>query len=263
MTRLKMMTGGDARLRINSLLGQRGKVGRAIAFAFLMLLTSPVVAHEVIQLLDAGQLPADQGWSLMGEYSPGVTTDGTYLTADSRSSPVDVQWFHKPVPQTVQHGFSVKFDLKVDEVTSPHNLFDAGLIFYGSTVDPSSNFAGGPRDHFVYFDEDEIGWGDESDSYAMNTTDAFHSYELRVSSSGSAEFFADGVLALTKSNFKIQPRVGFGDMTNDPGLNSKFVISDITMTIVPEPSSLAVSSLAVLWLTATRRKLRDGSTIWK
>jgi hypothetical protein len=65
----------------------------------------------------------------------------------------------------------LNFILKVHETEQPHNLFDAGIMFYDSTDVSSGSFAKGPRDQMIFFDEVAIGWGDETETFAMDTTD--------------------------------------------------------------------------------------------
>ena len=150
-------------------------------------------------------------------------------------------WFYKEVPFDFKSGFSIEFTLKVLKVEKPHNLYDAGIMFYGSTLDPSGNFSGGPRSQMIFFDEKAIGWGDETGIFLMNTTDTFHTYTLTVDHSKFAKVYVDGTLALKREKkWKGIPRIGFarigfGDMTNDVGVNGRFSIRDIIVT--PHPRS--------------------------
>ena len=106
-------------------------------------------------------------------------------------------------------------------------------MFYGSTIDPSGNFAGGPRSQMIFFDKDAIGWGDETGRFEMNTTDTFHTYTLTVDDKGGAKVYVDGTLALQRNQWVGRPRIGFGDMTNDVGVNGRFSIGDIIVTSHP------------------------------
>lgn len=184
-------------------------------------------------MLDPSRPPQETGWSVVSRTGEpiGVTANGSYLTLNSSAEdPFAVQWFYREVPFDFSSGFSIDFALQVHSVAMPHNLFDAGVMFYGSTDDPSRNFAGGPRAQMIFFDPGLIGWGDESYTYAMDTTDRFHQYRLTVSADGVAQLFADGTLALERSGFVRIPRIGFGDMTNDPGVNGSFSIAYINVT---------------------------------
>lgn len=223
-------------------------------FVFVGVITlSPDDASSdtfTIDLLDPMFLPQEQGWSVMegvvGEL--GVSTTGSFITSNTIGLVGDdpflpdsaFQWFFRDIPFVVQDGFSIDFLLRVNDVQAPHNLFDAGIVFYGSTTDPNTNFTGGPRTQFIFFDKDRIGWGDESQSFAMNTTDNFHLYRLTVDSLGFAQVFVDNVLALEKSNFVAIPRIGFGDMTNDPALNGSFSIASVSVTGRLAPTTVSI-----------------------
>jgi hypothetical protein len=101
--------------------------------------------------LNGSQLPGEQGWSVFSNaVTPyDVATNGSTLTLntigvlrknDQLPSQQAVMWFYKEVPFDFDSGFSIEFTLKVHKVEKPHNLHDAGIMFYGSTIDPSDNF---------------------------------------------------------------------------------------------------------------------------
>lgn len=199
-------------------------------------------------VLNGSLLPQDQGWSVStNAVTPlDVATNGSALTLNTigvlRS--IDqlpgkaVVWFYREVPFDFDSGFSIEFTLKVQEVEQSHNLYDAGIMFYGSTIDPSDNFTGGPRGQMIFFDENAIGWGDETGRFAMDTTDTFHTYTLTVDDKGVAKVYVDGKLRLKRKKWERIPRIGFGDMTNDLGVNGRFSIRDIIITSQPRiPSS--------------------------
>jgi hypothetical protein len=201
-------------------------------------------------VLNGSRLPEDQDWSVSTNdvTQVDVVTNGSTLTLNTigvlRS--IDqlpgkaVVWFYREVSFDFKSGFSIEFALKVLKVEKPHNLYDAGIMFYGSTIDPSGNFAGGPRSQMIFFDMDAIGWGDETGIFLMNTTDTFHTYTLTIDETG-AKVYVDGTLALKREKkWKGIPRIGFarigfGDMTNDVGVNGRFSIRDIIVT--PHPRS--------------------------
>jgi hypothetical protein len=195
-------------------------------------------------VLNGSQLPEEQGWlvSTNEVTQEDVVTNGRTLTLNTigvlRS--IDqlpgkaVVWFYKEVPFDFTSGFSIEFTLKVLKVEKSHNLNDAGIMFYGSTIDPSGNFAGGPRSQMIFFDMDAIGWGDETGMVEMDTT-TFHTYTLTVDHTG-AKVYVDGTLALKRDKWEERiSRIGFGDMTNDVGVNGRFSIRDIIVTSHPRP----------------------------
>jgi len=195
-------------------------------------------------VLNGSLLPREQGWSVSTNEvtQVDVVTNGSTLTLNTigvlRS--IDqlpgkaVVWFYKEVPLDFKSGFSIEFTLKVHEVEKTHNLNDAGIMFYGSTIDPSGNFAGGPRSQMIFFDERAIGWGDETGIFLMKTT-TFHTYTLTIDDTG-AKVYVNGTLALKRDKWEDRiSRIGFGDMTNDVGVNGKFSIRDIIVTPHPRP----------------------------
>jgi hypothetical protein len=191
-------------------------------------------------VLEGSLLPEKQGWLVStNAVTPlDVTTTGGSLTLNTIGVPRSVDqlpgkafmWFYREVPFDFNSGFSIELTLKVHETEQPHNLFDAGIMFYGSTDSSAGTFAEGPRSQMIYFDEDAIGWGDETEKFEMDTTDTFHTYTLTVDEKGLAKVYVDGKLALQRNDWERIPRIGFGDMTNDDGVNGKFSIKDIIVT---------------------------------
>jgi hypothetical protein len=195
------------------------------------------------KVLNGSLLPQKQGWSVStNAVTPlDVATNDNTLTLNTigvlrsidKLPDKAVMWFYREVPFDFDLGFSIEFTLKVHEMEQSHNLNDAGIMFYGSTIDPSGNFVGGPRSQMIFFDKGAIGWGDETGMFRMDTTDTFHTYTLTVDHTGLAEVYVDGTLALKRSMWEGIPRIGFGDMTNDVGVNGRFSIRDIIVTSHP------------------------------
>ena len=222
-----------------------GKATIQLTLGSVFLLTGCGRAHSgQTTVLNGSLLPQDQGWSVStNAVTPlDVVTNGSTLTLNTigvRRS-IDhllgkaVVWFYREVPFNFDLEFSIEFALKVHEVEQLLNLHDAGIMFYGSTIDPSGNFGGGPRSQILFFDETAIGWGDETGRFEMDTTDTFHTYTLTVDDSRFAKVYVDGSLALKRDKWEGIPRIGFGDMTNDVDVNGRFSIRDIIVTSVPE-----------------------------
>jgi hypothetical protein len=224
--------------------------GKAILLPALVILGLAIVGchcaicgggkQRTLTVLKGSLLPEKQGWTVSTNAAAplDVTTDGRVLTLNtigvSRSHDnlpgKAFMWFYKEIPFDFHSGYTIEFILKVHETEQPHNLYDAGIMFYGSTDISSGSFAEGPRDQMIFFDEDAIGWGDETETFAMDTTDSFHTYTLTVDDKKFAKVYVDGTLALQRKNWVGLPRIGFGDMTNDEGVNGKFSIGDILVT---------------------------------
>ncbi|MEO8327524.1 MAG: hypothetical protein ABI618_16855 [Nitrospirota bacterium] len=222
-----------------------GKVTMQFTLVTVFLLTGcGGVQSGQITGLKGSQLPEQQGWEVStNAVRPlDVVTNGSNLTLNTIGvlRAIDqlpgkaFMWFSKDIPLDFQTGFSIEFTLQVHKVEQPHNLLDSGIMFYGSIDDTSAgSFAGGPRSHMIFFDEDAIGWGDEKGKFQMDTTDRFHTYTLKVEGERFAKVYVDGKLALKRNDWVGISRIGFGDMTNDDGVNGKFSIGDIIVTSDP------------------------------
>lgn len=195
-------------------------------------------------VLKGSQMPDKQGWedSSNAVRPLDVVTNGSHLTLNTIGvlRAIDqlpgkaFMWFYKDIPFDFETGFSIEFTLQVHKVEQPHNFLDSGIMFYGSVDISDGTFAEGPRSHMIYFDEDAIGWGDEKGTYKMDTTDTFHTYRLTVEGGRFAKVYVDGKPALKRNDWVGIPRIGFGDMTNDEGVNGKFSIGDIIVTSDPQ-----------------------------
>ncbi len=194
-------------------------------------------------VLNGSQLPEEQGWSVSTNAVRPVdvvpqgrtltlNTIGVLRSIDKRPGKAFV-WFYKEIPFDFDEEFSIEFKLKVHKVEQSHNSYDAGIMFYGSTRDPSGDFAGGPQSQMIFFDKNAIGWGDETDTFAMDTTDTFHTFTLTVDEKRVAKVYVDGKLRLKRKQWEAISRIGFGDMTNDLGVNGRFSIGDIIVTAHP------------------------------
>lgn len=220
-------------------------------------------------VLDGGFLPSEQGWNVVTDFNlpPDVSTDGNVLTINTIGiSPPpgvpsgQVTLFYRDVGIDKTNGFSLELILKVLEVSEKHNPFDAGIAFLTS-YNPEF-FAGFPsdREQLIYFDEDSIGWGDESGSFAIDTTSEFHTYRLTVENNGMATVFVDNVLALQRSGFQTNGIIAFGDQTNDLGVDGRLAVKNISVEefSVPEPfSALGFLALGALGIgLSLKRKLK-------
>ncbi|WP_225225983.1 PEP-CTERM sorting domain-containing protein [Komarekiella delphini-convector] len=247
------------------LLTQILKVLTGSTLIYLMLATAHQEAKAAELFLDGELLPSEQGWNSVTDFGlpPDVSTDGKVLTVNTIgiSSPPGVPsgqftLFYRDVGMEKMTRYSInfiEFSLKVIAVSEKHNTYDAGIAFlpsyndlgFGSVID---------RSQMIYFDEDSIGWGDETDSFALDTTKEFRTYRLTVENNGQAKIFVDNMLALQRSNFQTNGIIAFGDQTNDSGLDGRFALKSISVErtpVVPEPFTLggtAVAGAIGLWM---------------
>lgn len=221
------------------------KVTMQLTLVMVFLLTGcGGVQSGQTTVLKGSQLPEQQGWkdSSNAVRPLDVVTNGSHVTLNTIGvlRAIDqlpgkaYMWFYKDLPFDFETGFSIEFTLQVHKVEKPHNFLDSGIMFYGSVDTSDGTFAEGPRSHMIYFDEDAIGWGDEKGMFKMDTTDTFHTYTLTVEGGRFAKVYVDGKPALKRNDWVGIPRIGFGDMTNDNGVNGKFSIGDIIVTSDPQ-----------------------------
>ena len=179
--------------------------------------------------------------------------------------------FNKNVTLNTIPLYQLDISLQVLAGTAVHNQFDAGVAF-GASSDSPIFWTSAERAQMIYFDTSGIGWGDNTGSFAMDTTTAFHTYSLQVNTTtGAASVFVDGTLRLTRTGYFTSDEIGFGDQTNDQNVNGDFRVAGITLT--PEPAALSLIAFtgfalaearsAILSLTTRERRavpaLRDES----
>lgn len=195
-----------------------------------------------VGLLNPSLTPQQQGWLIGGNYPVwDVTANEAFITANTIGVTLPpnyprVQLFYRPVPILVEEGYSVDLWLKVNDAPMPHIAPEppyvpvSSVAFYPSTTTARLVHRGYPPQQAIYFDEDGIGWGDESDMFAMDTTDNFHHYRIEVAGNGDVQVLVDGEPALQRTGLKIYPRVAFGDIADVEGMDSRYSISSLTVT---------------------------------
>jgi hypothetical protein len=179
-------------------------------------------------VLDGSGSPLGEGWSLNGiiRAESDVVTDGSVLSLNTiGTDPAAIMAFYRDLG--IVPGFAVEIRLRVLEVPVAHDQYDAPVGLYGGFDWRGALESQGPQ--AVYFDEDSVGWGDDSQSSPMNTTDAFHIYRLEVSPTGRALLRIDGLIALMREGFAVNGVIAFGDNTGDAGRNARFQIDYITV----------------------------------
>jgi hypothetical protein len=187
-----------------------------------------------LPLLTGTQLPSTEGWVGYGGAVAATSQSGTTVRVDTLPLAPNVYATHgHALPPNVFATHDLQWELVV--TSAEHNFADATAVifpdFYGYFG------ASGPigtleRQQMIYFDDTEIGWGDLSQTAAVNTH-AWHVYRLHVTGTG-AEVSVDGAITLTRPSISVAgANVGFGDQTNDPGLNGTFDITNVRL--VPQP----------------------------
>jgi hypothetical protein len=209
-------------------------------------------------LLAGSSTPDTQGWTPGGVSVPAatVTNNGTYTEISTLGTTDGGVGSGFLLYRKTVAGLSTmsvyQLDVLLQVVSGTHNSLDASVAF-GATITSLGTPA--QRAQMIYFDTNGIGWGDDTGSFAMNTTAAFHTYSLMVNTAtGNASVSVDGTPRLTRTGYVTSDEVAFGDQTNDTNVNGDFRISGITL--VPEPSALGIIALTSLGLLARMRRGR-------
>jgi|GEM_PF-2051956 len=185
------------------------------------------VGSEEVVLLSGTQLPATEGWQPYGDDA--ATTNGSIVTV---STPIA-----SPQYRYATYGLGLSAaDLTTHDLQWTLRVDSADFNPYDASAAVLPHFTGWygwsspTRAQMIAFEEDRIGWGDASAQYLVDTT-LPHVYRLGVNGAGEGELFVDNNLALVRPGIVIGPMVGFGDQTNDWGVDGQFEISD--MRLVP------------------------------
>lgn len=179
-----------------------------------------------------------QNWSVSGAWDvrPQARHSDTslqFLTNTMAGYPDDARLiFLRHLHVQIEEGYALDVWLKVNNVWAPHDATGAPIALHLSLHYPELADAPGtlPLSQGLYFDEDSIGWLDDSGSFAMDTTDDFHHYRVEVARDGAVRVLVDDQQVLQRTGFKLGPYIAFGDTSASPGLASDYAISRITVT---------------------------------
>ncbi|MDH3998927.1 MAG: PEP-CTERM sorting domain-containing protein [Desulfuromonadales bacterium] len=250
---------------------------------FLLLLSVLFVltvseSAAVSILFDGSSLPEDQGWL---NYSNGgfdaqrpVAVTGS--SGGTFHSSTDGLTFNEYMKYIGSDSFYVSLSVSIESAF--HTQHDAGFTFspigrkYPITGEGSNAFVWTERYHGLYIDTDGIGFLDNSQSYAMDTS-GFHDYSI-VYEDDFIEVFIDEtyseivnnvaipvlsrqVVGVNWDNF-LRGAIVFGDTTNELGSNSSYYIGSMeisdSLEPVPEPSSLLLLGLGSFMLRRKRKE---------
>ena len=207
------------------------------------LLASGAWASPPTLLYDGSTEPVAQGWQqtqqsphteTVGDGINGVDAGATRFTTANAGSTSGQNLYMYGVSTA---NFITSVRLKALSI-APHNTFDAGLMF--SATDAFSPPMGSTvnRSTMLYLDPAAVGWGDDTGgTVPFNNLDgAFHEYALRYLN-GQLSLYIDADYAdiasgaatplLSRSfvpSTTASAMVLFGDQSNDPNVNSDYVV---------------------------------------
>jgi hypothetical protein len=172
----------------------------------------------------------EQGW-IVGSQAPATLTYGADHVRLETSTPTQSNTSGMLLlrhPNAIEAGKPYKLRIEMMVVSvGRHNQADAGAGILGAFT---PTFGMPPeRLQMIYLDSNEVGWADNSQSFAFNVQDgAYHTYELSVDEGSVARFSVDGTQALMRSNYLNNGLFAIGDQTNDANLDSVLQIRAIT-----------------------------------
>ena len=100
-------------------------------------------------------------------------------------------------------------DVKQLAVISPAIM---GPAYFREAAEVIGSAAGGPpdRETMICFDEQEIGWADDTQRFAVSTKEP-HTYSLVIDPGGKATFAVDGTVRLSRDGFVTNNTIAIGD----------------------------------------------------
>jgi hypothetical protein len=221
-------------------------IRRMLWLSVVFFITVHAHAYDSAVIFDPSMSPTNQGWTyfagvngssqlsapLTETFDPDGYTMSTIGLPGISAGPVHFWGTGPGIPPN--SAFVIEFTLQVH--SGSYNQFDAGIGFSlaMTSAAPLGFFDQNMRRTMIFFANDRIGFGDFSSMFAVAATER-NRYRLVVTESDELRVYVDDVLALTRSNFTSTGFIGFGDSTNDFGVDGDFTIGSITYTPIPEP----------------------------
>jgi hypothetical protein len=249
-----------------------------VGIAVLVVLTGVGRAESsIVTIYEGGGYPKLQGWlrysdnGLNGTVSvtPNVGPTGSALRVETTGDAVNFFYF-----QTGAGKNSFALSTTVNILNNASNPYDFGFGLAPFVNDPTHNFAGLDRTYSLVPANNALGWADQFGGGSVFPTAGPHVYSLLYKDytltayvdSSLADVIA-GIATPVLSRTVYGPSgdarwgyVGFGDMTNDPGVNSLYEVESVQFAdlgaAVPEPTTLIIWSLlgAIAIVVGWRRR---------
>lgn len=237
---------------------------RLILSLTVALAAGATQAHAGTIAYDPGldTLPDAQGWT---RFEGGPTQPGPSVTSGVlHQGPTDVSGYQYWQSTAASFDFTtsaVVVDFRMQVIESSYNAYPRG----GYTVFLSD--AGG-RFAALYLTSGSVFLGNDVNNSVsaimpFDTTDGYHDYQLTIDATGSA-LAIDGnpIVSLgLGGSTSSEHLIVFGDGTvlgNSETNLTRFSVSGVTITAVPEPASLTVLGVSLGGLAALRRRRAPG-----
>jgi hypothetical protein len=229
-------------------------------------------AFDSVVLFDPSLNPISQGWTFFTGVngssqlgaplieSPGPDAYSMNTIGLPGESPTKgpLHFWGKELGIPPGSAFEIEFKMQVH--SGSYNQWDAGIGFSLAMTSDAPPFFFDPnmRNTMIFFANDRIGFGDFSSIFDVAATELNH-YRLLVTAEDELRVYVNDELALTRLGFTSTGFIGFGDSTNDPGVDGNFAIGSITYTPIPEPSGAVIGLPPMLSVFLQRRLLKLSS----
>jgi hypothetical protein len=121
------------------------------------------------------------------------------------------------------------YDVQFSAVIEQASEFEGGSATFFMSYDTAAKATGHERAQALMFTPESIGWGDQSSSYAINTSEE-HVYRLHAPEPGErATLFVDDAIALVRLNATLTSGIAFGDSSSAPGQDGDYQFSDVAL----------------------------------
>lgn len=183
------------------------------------------VGDVEMTLLRGDQMPASEGWT--DYWQGGTYVSGAEVHIDTTLPNVNRAMHGRTLPIGALTTHDIEWKQRV--VSGTVNPYDASASF----MPAYSGWFGVPneRAQMLYFTPTEVGWADFSAAYTVDTT-VDRRYRFSINAVGEAALYVDGTLALSRSGAFVNGAIGFGDQSNDTGIDGRFSVW--SMRLVPK-----------------------------